>query len=277
VTLLYAAVTAVTWGCAELVFLRAAKAVGGYTASLWTAIFGLVLTLPIAIATGTPSSGSLAFGLAIGGALVGVAGSLLYALAIQHGQLTIVSPVVSAQAGVSALLAVVILGERLSAPAALAVVGATLGVVLTAWVARGGTHGLASVLAMLSALSLGGYNLLLADSADAIGPIWAIIAFRIASVAVFAPLAAARGQFRLVQESRRWLALSSVLETIGFSTLAIALARGPVAVVAVIAAQFPVIAVTGGAYLFRERLRGRQWAGVALVLASVAVLSASGN
>jgi drug/metabolite transporter (DMT)-like permease len=68
-----------------------------------------------------------------------------------------------------------------------------------------------------------------------------------------------------------------VLETIGFSTLAIALARGPVAVVAVIAAQFPVIAVTGGAYLFRERLRGRQWAGVALVLASVAVLSASGN
>jgi drug/metabolite transporter (DMT)-like permease len=276
VTPLLAAVTAVTWGCGELVFLRAAKEVGGYTASLWTALFGLVLTLPIAIATGTPSSDATAFGVAIAGALVGVAGSLLYALAVQHGQLTIVSPVVSAQAGVSALLAVAILGERLSVPSALAVVGATLGVVLTAWVARGGTHGRASLLAVCSALALGSYNLLLADSADAIGPIWAIVAFRIASVGVFGPLAVARGQFRLVHAARRWLALSSVLETIGFATLAIALARGPVAIVAVIAAQFPVIAVTGAAYLFRERLRGRQWVGVALVLASVAVLSASG-
>ena len=61
---------------------------------------------------------------------------------------------------------------------------------------------------------------------------------------------------------RRWLALSSVLETIGFCTLAIALSRGPVAVVAVVASQYPVIAVTGAALLLRERLRTRQWVGV---------------
>ena len=48
----------------------------------------------------------------------------------------------------------------------------------------------------------------------------------------------------------------------------------PVAVVAVVASQYPVIAVTGAALLLRERLRTRQWIGVALVLASVAVLSA---
>lgn len=274
-TLLLAALTAVTWGSGELIFMRAAKAVGGYTSALWTAIFGLALTLPIALANGAPSDGALAFAAAIGGALVGVAGVLLYSLALQHGQLTIVSPVVSSQAGVSAVLAVVLLGERLSAPAALGVAGATLGVVLTAWVARGGTHGPASILAVLSALSLGSYNLLLAHSADAIGPLWAIIAFRIASIAVLGPAAASRGQFRLVRAERGWLALSSLLDTIGFIALAIALSRGPVAIVAVISAQYPVIAVTGGAILLRERLRGRQWVGVALVLVSVAVLSAS--
>lgn len=84
----------------------------------------------------------------------------------------------------------------------------------------------------------------------------------------------ARGELRLAPVGRRWLALSSVLETIGFCTLAVALSRGPVAIVAVVASQYPVIAVTGAALVLRERLRRRQCAGVALVLASVAVLSA---
>jgi drug/metabolite transporter (DMT)-like permease len=273
VTLLLAATTAVTWGFCELVFIRATKALGGYTASLWVAIFGLVLILPIAIASGAPRSGAADVGLALAGALVGVVGALMYALALQHGQLSIVSPVVSSAAGVSAALAVLVLGEHLRAPTAIAVGGAAIGVVLTAWVARGGSHGRATGLAVAAALLIGSYNLLLAGSADAIGPIWAIVAFRIASVAVFAPLAHVRGQFRLVHVERRWLVLASVLETTGFCTLAIALSRGPVAVVAVVASQYPVIAVTGAAYLLRERLRTRQWVGVAFVLASVAVLS----
>jgi drug/metabolite transporter (DMT)-like permease len=274
VTLFLAAVTAVTWGFGELVYLRITKALGGYTASLWTSIFGLVLIIPVAIASGFPTSGGTDFALAMGGALVGVAGALLYALALQYGQLSIVSPVVSAAAGVSAVLAVLVLGEHLRTPTAIAVVGAIIGVALTAWVARGGGHGRATVLAVLAALGLGVYNLLLAGSADAIGPIWAIVAFRTVSVVVLIPVARARGQLRLAHAGRRWLALSCVLETIGFCTLAIALSRGPVAVVAVVASQYPVIAVTGAAILLRERLRTRQWIGVALVLASVAVLSA---
>jgi drug/metabolite transporter (DMT)-like permease len=274
VTLFLAAVTAVTWGFGELVYLRITKALGGYTASLWTSIFGLVLIIPVAIASGVPTSGPSDFALAMGGALVGVVSALLYALALQHGQLSIVSPVVSAAAGVSAVLAVLVLGEHLRTPTAIAVVGAIIGVALTAWVARGGGHGRATVLAVLAALGLGIYNLLLASSADAIGPIWAIVAFRIVSVVVLIPVARARGQLRLAHAGRRWLALSCVLETIGFCTLAIALSRGPVAVVAVVASQYPVIAVTGAALLLRERLRTRQWIGVALVLASVAVLSA---
>lgn len=272
-TLVLAAITAVTWGFGELVYLRITKALGGYTASLWTSIFGLVLIIPVALASGMPKAGAGDFALALGGALVGVAGAVLYAFALQHGQLSIVSPVVSAAAGVSAVLAVLILDEHLRTPTAIAVVGAIIGVALTAWVARGGGHGLATVLALVAALALGSYNLLLASSAGAIGPIWAVVAFRVASVAVLVPLARARGQLRLAQEGRRWLALSCVLETIGFCTLAIALSRGPVAIVAVVASQYPVIAVTGAALLLRERLRTRQWVGVALVLASVGVLS----
>ena len=115
-TLFLAAVTAVTWGFGELVYLRITKALGGYTASLWTSIFGLVLIIPVAIASGFPTSGVTDFALAMGGALVGVAGALLYALALQYGQLSIVSPVVSAAAGVSAVLAVLVLGEHLRTP-----------------------------------------------------------------------------------------------------------------------------------------------------------------
>ena len=86
VTLLLAATTAVTWGFGELVYLRITKAIGGYTASLWTSIFGLVLIIPVAIASGEPRSGAADFALAFGGALVGVLGALLYALALQYGQ-----------------------------------------------------------------------------------------------------------------------------------------------------------------------------------------------
>jgi drug/metabolite transporter (DMT)-like permease len=274
VTLLLAAATAVTWGFGELVYLRITKALGGWTAFLWGSVFGFVLIIPVAIASGTPTSGVGDFGIALGGALVGVAGALLYALAMQYGQLSIVSPVVSAAAGVSAVLAVLILGEHLGVPTAIAIIGAVVGVALTAWVAQGAGHGRATALAVLSALALGSYNLLLARSADDIGPIWAIVAFRIASIVVLYPIVRARGELRLPQAGRRWLGLSAVLETIGFCTLAIALSRGPVAVVAVVASQYPVIAVTGAALLLRERLRTRQWVGVALVLASVAVLSA---
>jgi drug/metabolite transporter (DMT)-like permease len=273
-TLLLAAATAVTWGLGELVYLRITKTLGGWTASLWTSIIGFVLIVPVAIASGAPRSGAADLALALLYAIVGVVGALMYALALEHGQLSIVSPVVSAAAGVSAVLAVVLLGEHLGAATATAVVGAIVGVALTAWVASGAGHGRATGFALLAALGLGAYNLLLARSADEIGPIWAILAFRISTVVVLGPVVRGRGELRLPHAGRRWLVLSSVLETIGFCTLAIALARGPVAIVAVVASQYPVIAVTGAALLLRERLRRRQWVGVALVLASVAVLSA---
>ena len=151
-TLLLAATTAVTWGFGELVYLRITKALGGWTAYLWGSIFGLVLIIPVAIASGAPTSGAGDVAFALGGALVGVAGALLYALALQYGQLSIVSPVVSAAAGVSAVLAVVILGEQLGTATAIAIVGAVVGVALTAWVAQGAGHGLATALAVLAAL-----------------------------------------------------------------------------------------------------------------------------
>ncbi len=64
---------------------------------------------------------------AVAPALVGLAGTFLYYLALRRGQLSIVSPTVATSGGIGALMAVVFLGERFSpfgfAGIALAVVG----------------------------------------------------------------------------------------------------------------------------------------------------------
>jgi drug/metabolite transporter (DMT)-like permease len=274
VALALAAVTALTWGTMEVIFLRAAKGIGAFSLVLWLAIMGTVIALPIALLTGRPEGTTGELAAALGAAALGFGAGALYFVALQHGQLSVVSPIVATQAAVAALAAALLLDEPLGAALVGGLLVVLVGTVLAAG-GRGAADHLAIVLAVGSAIGLGLYAVALGETADAIGGMWAVVAYRVVTLAVLLPLAVRHARLHLPQAHRRPLVIAVLLETIGFIALAYALAEGPVGPVAAIAVQYSTVAVVGAAVVLHERLRPSQWLGVGLVLAAVLVISLS--
>jgi drug/metabolite transporter (DMT)-like permease len=266
-----ALITALMWGIMEVLLLRLAKRVGAFTVALWLSVLGGLLALPIAIASGPPDDrGQLALALVPG--LLGVGATFLYLVALRVGKLTVVSPTVATSGGVGAVLAVVFLDERFQVVVALAVAASVVGVVLASASGRGGVTG--AGWAVPAALLFGAYTTTLAVSAERVGPMWAVLGYRAATLLVLVPAGVVLGGLRLSlpREVRAPVVAAALLETAGFAAFSVALGLGPVAIVSVVMAQFTTVAVVLAAVVLRERLRPHQWAGVAIVIGSVVAL-----
>ena len=268
-----ALVTALAWGVAELLMLRGARRLKPLGLARWLMVFGTVMILPVALATGpVPSSRDLPY--AVAPALFALGGTLAYFRALSIGQLTIVSPTVATSGGFAALVAILLLGERFSP---LVMVGLALGIVgvVVATYVRGGGRAEGVAWAVLGAVLLGVYTVTLAASSERIGPVWSVAAYRLTGLLVLwaaapfskAPLGLARADFGLVLRA-------AVIETVGFAAFTTALDLGPVAIVAVVAAQFSTVAVVLGAVVLHERLHRHQWVGVAMMIGSTTLLAA---
>ena len=128
----YGLIAAVAWGTSAVAATMAARRVGIYVAVLSAQGPGLVMLLLLA-AFIRPSlagiHGAVAAGL-VGPGLVGLVGYLAFYRAVAHGPVGLVSAISATYGGVTALLAVVILGEALggygTAGAVLAVGGVAL-------------------------------------------------------------------------------------------------------------------------------------------------------
>ena len=127
-----AAVTAITWGTMEVIFLKAAKGIGAFSLVLWLAIMGTVVALPIAMLTGRPEGSTSELVGALAAAALGFGAGALYFVALQHGQLSVVSPIVATQAAVAALAAALLLGEPLGWALAAGLLVVLVGTVLAA-------------------------------------------------------------------------------------------------------------------------------------------------
>ena len=83
------------------------------------------------------------------------------------------------------------------------------------------------------------------------------------------------GAARLPRADLGLVLRAAAIETVGFAApFTTALDLGPVAVVAVIAAQFSTVAVVLGAVVLHERLHRHQWVGVAMMIGSTTLLAA---
>ena len=268
-----ALVTALAWGVAELFMLRGARRLGSLGLARWLMVFGTVMILPFALLTGPiPSAGDLPY--AVMPALFALGGTLAYFRALSIGQLTIVSPTVATSGGFAALVAIVFLGERFSL---LGMVGLSLGVVgvVVATYVHGGGRAEGVSWAVLGAVLLGVYTVALAASSERIGPVWSVAAYRLTGLLVLwaaapfskAPVGLPRADLGLVLRA-------AAIETVGFAAFTTALDLGPVAIVAVVAAQFSTVAVVLGAVVLHERLHRHQWVGVAMMIGSTTLLAA---
>jgi drug/metabolite transporter (DMT)-like permease len=235
-------------------------------------LFGVVLIVPLAVMVDpVPALHDVPY--AVAPALVALGGSFAYWLALRDGMLSIISPTVATSGGIGAVIAIVVLGERFTPVGLLGLGVAVAGVVLATFSRKGTAKGV--WWAVLAAILLGLYTVTLATSTARIGPTWSVTAYRLTGIAVLAPIAfATHVPLALDRPRARLMAGAAMLETVGFIAFTSALDIGPVAVVAVIVAQFSTVAVVLATVVLHERLLRHQWIGVAMMIASTTLLGA---
>jgi len=227
--------------------------------------------------------------------LSGILGAAAYAgfyRALQIGPVSLVSPIFSAYAVITVLLAVLLGQETLAAPAAAGVVLTIGGVVLAS--ASGpaqpgqphpgqghpgqGHPGRRTGiwLALASMVCWGVTTYILGRSAERLGWFVPVAASRVVTFAILLAVTAIAALGRRVHRPRpgdlALPAIAGLFDVLAFLAYTRASQGGSVSVAAAASACFPLIVIAGGVLVFGERLRKVQVLGVGLTIAGLLVL-----
>ncbi|MDY6766019.1 MAG: DMT family transporter [Candidatus Nanohaloarchaea archaeon] len=270
----------VCYGVADFFVARATQEARVFDVLLWSKVVSVTL-LGGALMTvfRVPSvSGNTAVLVVIAG-LLNVAAYLAFYRGIQVGKLSLVSPVASAWGAVTAIIGVVVLGEVLMSIQAAAIGVVVAGTVLASFRWKD-----------LRGLRWKNYEVGIEHGAVALfswGVSFAIINVLVGRMgwlpAVFAVLAVlllamagygmAAGRELSPPEAYRPVLLIGVAEAIAYVALGTGLARFEAALVAPLAAAFPMVTVLLASLFLEEPLDSNQWAGILAIIAGVVVLS----
>lgn len=272
---LLACFTACTWGSISVLEARVSRALGGPSAVAWIFGFGLVVVLPIALIHGIPDASRSAWLWALVASFGSLAGLVMMFTALQHGRVGLVTATISSQ-GAFATVYAAFAGESLHLLSYPAIAVSALGTFVL--IGAGGSvappRERRGILLALGAASFTGLSLYAASrGGSGIGADWVVACVRICSVAfVLVPLAAGR---RL--RSPRGVIVPTLIAGVGevaaFAAYIAASDRIGVAVPAVIASQFALIAATVGWFVLGERLGPRQLGGAGAILVGVTALT----
>jgi drug/metabolite transporter (DMT)-like permease len=273
---LLATVTAVTWGSISVLEAKISRALGGPSALAWVFLVGLIVVLPIALIHGVPDARAGAWAWAMVSAVCSLAGLALMFTGLQFGRVGLVTATISVQGAFASVYAA-IGGETLHPLSVVAIAVSAVGT----FVLMSGDGGLQApprerrgILFALGAACFTGLSLFAASrGGSGIGADWVIVCIRASSVAmVLVPLAATR-RLRSPRRVVRTAIIAGIGEVAAFGAYIEASNRIGVAVPAVIASQFALIAATTGWLVLGERLGRRQLAGAGAILAGVTALT----
>ena len=259
----------------------AVRRVGEMSVLIGSLAIGLVVVTPVVLATGAPHLTERGVVLAAVAGAVTVAAYLTAFTAFQTCPVSVVTPILSCEGAVAAVIAVAG-GERLNPWMVVLLASAVGGVVLVGTGSGDGsrTH-LRGIAFVLLAAGIWGVVLALGSPVShELGVWWGFLLVRAFTLllAVGAALAVRKG--RAVVPALRaepWrIAAWGLGDTAAYLCFYLAANRGPIAVADVLAAQFATFGSLAGVILLGERLRGRQWLGVAIVIAAVSGISALG-
>jgi drug/metabolite transporter (DMT)-like permease len=269
---------ALMWGTATLCTSRSSRQLGTGSVLAWVMLAGLVIVVPLAIASGVPPALDTGVGwwLLLSGAMNVIGLALVYE-ALRLGKVGIVSPVASTEGAIAALLAV-LAGETLGVSTAVLLVVITLGIVLASRPAEehqlDDPHPLASTLMSVGAAATFGVGLYASGRvSDLVPVVWVILPARVLGALFVALPLALRRKLRLTRESAPLVVTAGLCEIAGMASYALG-ARHGIAVAAVLASQFAAVAAIGAYVLFHERLSAVQRTGAGVILLGVAALTA---
>jgi drug/metabolite transporter (DMT)-like permease len=270
---------ALAWTVSTLCSSRSTRMIAPTAVVAWVLLAGLIVTAPIAAASGIPKhlASSSGIWLLVGGG-GNVVGLMLAYRALRIGKVVLVSPIVSTEGAIAALIAV-IAGESLALDVALALGAIVFGICLAAVPpdalehADRLAHPRAVALAIAAACSFG-LSLYGTGRAGAVFPSsWVVLSARLIGAVVIAAPLALRGRLELTRRALPLLVASGIAEVVGFFSYT-AGSRHGIAIASVLSSQFAALSVIGAFLLFKERLGRLQLLGVVVVICGVAVLSA---
>ena len=272
---------ALSWGLADYVAARAVRMTGTVRVVVGFHVVATVLLAALVLATGALDGvglDDLPLFVVLG--VLGWGSYVAFYAALRIGPISVVSPIVSGYAAVTVLLAVVILGERLSTVELVAIVVSLAGVVLVSVDVRavghpGRARGLGVVLAVATMGVIGAFVFGVSYRTDELG--WLAPIFLARAFTLVFLLGHARFTHSLGPRDRRpvvlgAIALLAVLDTAGYVFFNIGTTHEQTAIVAAATAPYALVPVAMGVALLHERPARSQWAGIALVLVGLVVL-----
>jgi drug/metabolite transporter (DMT)-like permease len=272
--------SAVAWGFADVLVTYLSRRGGFFKTLLFTQVFGVGLLLIVALVVGDlpgPSTWQLLVLAALAPVAVAAYGGFYKALEL--GPIAIVSPIASANGAVVVVLAVLVLGESLSAVQALGCLLVLGFIVLAALEPKtDGPEGSGTGvrLALVASAAFGGYLFVLATISEDLGWLVPILIARSLTVTVLGAIAVARpplpaGSFGAM--GVLGCVAAGTLDATGYLVFNRGAEIGEVAITSAAAASYPVIPIVVGLLALRERVAWHQLVGVAGVLLGMVVLS----
>jgi drug/metabolite transporter (DMT)-like permease len=297
----YGLVAALGWGLSAVAATNAARLAGTYLAVLSGQGLGvLVLILLAALLRPSFAAADVTVTLTLAGSgLLGLLGYLAFYRALEYGgAVGLVSAISATYGGVTTVLAVAVLGERISGIGTLGVVLAVAGIALAA--ARPAPVAEPSIavgepivgvapapsrirslsragvpLAIVSALAYGCGGLLLGEYSARAGWLVAALVAHGASVTALLmalPLLGRPKAWRGSASGVVWAAAAGLTDVVGLLAFSRGGQAGQVAVTAAVSSVYPVIPLVAGILLFGEQLTRRQLAGVIGIIAGLILI-----
>lgn len=304
---------ALAWGLSSYLGAIAARQVGGWITNITSSLCSLAVLLPLGIFAlaarpAEPTLADIALLASVGVAILGI-DFVLYSL-LTMAPVAVIYPILASNSAVVTVLAVVIMGERLSTPQVAGVALVTVGIFLIAWrrtpseapiagLAEEALSGAAllagprrsgapaprqaSVSVILAAIAItiaaGVLLFIVADATRRLGWYQPVLIDRTAQalvigallIAGFPPRAHLRGH------ARRWwvlLAMMGVLNAAGSSLYGFGIQFGSTALTATAASTFAAVPVILGIALLGERPERHQQLGIVAAIVGIIALSA---
>jgi drug/metabolite transporter (DMT)-like permease len=297
--ILFGLTAAISWGVADFVVTRIARDLGVAQAFFYVQVIGMgLIGLLLLASPALPAPTASMWLLVVGIGLFNLAGTLLLYRSFAIGTLVLVSPIASAFAVVSALLAL-LGGER---PALLALLGALLliGGVVVVTRSQPGTDDQRPTTKDERSAFVGRWSLVVGRQVPpgvpeaigvalcfgisfwaldfvtpALGILWPVLVLRIVeAVAVVLFLLRLRTPpARLTRGMAALVLAAAALDTLAFVAFNLGIGSAYTSIVTALASLFSAVTVLLAWAILRERLAPAQWAGVAIILAGVLLVS----
>ncbi|SEK29023.1 Uncharacterized membrane protein [Roseovarius azorensis] len=271
-------VAAFAWGLHDLCVRHVSQRTSILSALATVLAVGAALVLPVAVWLGDwRAMTAAAYGLAVlSGVFFGLAGFGLYK-AFEIGPVRLVAPVVGAYPVLTMALAG-LGGAPVTGGQWMAALAVVMGIGIVAALIRegesNGSRGTAIIWAILSAIGFAGTFAVGQYAARAGADLPVLMSTRAAALVLVLPLAMiGRAGARGIVRQLPLLVAMGVLDAVALGAIMVAAPLPNPEFAAVAAATFGVITIVLASILFKERMRGGQWIGVALTFAGIGYLA----